>query len=139
MADINKVWLSGRAISQPILTKLPPKTAFTTFLLQINERFIGRDGEPCVKPNIIRIESLGKAAELTRDRVREGGRYQVEGYLRVDQVDGVEQVRVRTFAVYREETQDAVVYNEGIRMAFAILERSRDKAAAMEELRRLIT
>lgn len=134
MSDINKVWLSGVAISLPTLTKLPPNTPFTTFLFQVNEYFNGRNGEPCQKSNIITIESLGKAASVTASRVSPGGRFQIEGYLRVD--DGV--VRVRTFAVYKEESHDAAVYSEGLRQAIEILERSRDKNTALEEMRKLV-
>jgi hypothetical protein len=134
MADINKVWLSGRAASQPLYTMLPPRTPLTTFDFHVNERFNNRTGHPCLKTNIIRIESLGRAAELARDKVREGGRYVIEGYIRSD--DGL--VRIRTFAIVKEESDESIVYAEGLKQALEILERSRDKAAAMEELKRLL-
>lgn len=134
MADINKVWLSGRAVSQPVYTKLPPRTPFTSFEFQVNERFTDRDGRPQYKPNIVWIESLGRAADLARERVVEGGRYVVEGYLRVD--NG--QVRVRTFAIVKEESDESIVYASGLQQALEILERSRDKATAMDELRKLL-
>lgn len=134
MADINKVWLSGRAASQPVYTVLPPRTPLTTFDFQVNERFNNRNGQPCLKSNIIRIESLGKAADLARDKVFEGGRYVIEGYIRSD--EGI--VRIRTFAIVKEESDESVVYAEGLKQALEIIERSRDRAAAMEELRRLL-
>lgn len=134
MSDINKVWLSGRAVSQPIHTKLPPRTPFTFFDLLVNERFYDNSGALRFKPNVIRIESLGRAAELCRERVSEGGRYQVEGYLRID--DG--QVRVRTFAIIKEETDEAAHYETGLHQALDILERSLNKEAAIKELRRIL-
>lgn len=134
MSDINKVWISGRAISRPVYTKLPPRTPLTTFDFLVQERFIDNNNQVQFKPNVVRVESLGRAAELARDRVSEGGRYQIEGYLRVD--DG--QVRIRTFAIVKEETDEAVQYEAGLLQALDILERSRNKEAAIDELRRIL-
>jgi single-stranded DNA-binding protein len=138
MADINKVWLSGLVISQPILTKLAGKTPFTYFLLQVNEQFKDKKGMPQIKPNIIRVESLGKSAENTVRRVQQGARYTVDGYIRQDNVDGHDNVRVRAFAIYKDETLEQVTYKEGLKRALDILRKSPDKATAIERFEELL-
>jgi hypothetical protein len=134
MADINKVWLTGLAVSQPVFTVNLPKTPFTVFTLEVNEQFIGRTGKVHRRPNFITIESIGRSAAIAASRVVKGGRYTVEGYLRVD--DGA--VKVRSFAIYKEESQDAEVYAQGLKQAVEIIERSRDRDTALRELRGII-
>lgn len=137
MADVNKVWVSGLVVSQPILTKLSQKTPFTSFTLKVNENFVDRSGTPQTKSNMIRIESLGKSAEITASKVQQGSRFSVDGYLRQDIVDGNEQVRVRSFAVYPDDSAEVVNYKEGIRQAIDVLKRSRDLQSALKQLEAL--
>jgi len=137
MADINKVWLSGLVVSQPVLTRLSSKTPFTTFTIQVNERFVDRGGSVQLKPNLIRVESLGKSAETTAERVRQGARFSVDGYLRQDVVDGMEQIRVRSFAVYPDDSVETVNYKEGLKQAIEVLKKSRDLPSALKQLEEL--
>jgi len=136
--DINKVWLSGLTISSPVLTKLSSQTPFTSFTLQVNERFLNKSGAPQIRPNLIRIESLGKGAEITANKVKQGSRYTVDGYIRQDIMDGVEQIRVRSFAIYPDESVDTANYREGLKQALEILRKSRDLPSALEKLEALI-
>lgn len=136
--DINKVWLNGLVVSQPILTKLSSRTPFTTFTMQVNERFLDRTGAPQFKPNLIRVESLGRSAETTAYKVKQGVRFSVDGYLRQDVIDGVEQVRVRSFAVYPDDSAEVANYKEGLKQAIEVLKRSRDVQAALKQLEELV-
>lgn len=136
--DINKVWVSGVAVTRPVLTRLSSRTQFTSFMLQVNEQFTDRSGVDAIHPNIIQVESLGKAAELTTKRVREGQRYMIDGYLRCDNVDGVRTLRIRTYAIYKEESRDSMLYNQGLEKALEVLKKSRDLPAAKENLKTLI-
>jgi single-stranded DNA-binding protein len=138
MADINKVWLSGLAVTTPILTQLGSKTPFSTFTLQVNEQYLDNNRNVRVKPNLIRVESLGKGAQLTADKVRQGRRYQLDGYIRQDLRDNIEEVRVRTFTIYAEESIESVNYNAGIRQALDVLRRSRDLETAASMLEELL-
>lgn len=134
MSDINKVWVSGLVVNRPLYTRLASRTPITTFAMEVNERFIDGQGKACVKTNTFNIESLGRGAELSADRVHQGKRYMIDGYLRSDVIEGVEQVRVRTFAVHPDDTTDTVNYTEGLRQAIEVLKRSRNLQAAIEEL-----
>jgi single stranded DNA-binding protein len=138
MADINKVWMSGLVITQPVLTRISEKTPIATFTLQINEQFRDRSGQIQVKPNLIKIESLGKSAEMTLDKVFEGKRYIVDGYLRQDRVQENEEVRVRTFAVYPDESHETRHYKDGLTQAIKILANSHDLSAALGKLKVLL-
>lgn len=138
--DINKVWLSGIAVTQPVLTKLPANnTPFTTFTMQVNESFVDKSGAERIKANFIMIESLGKNAEATVSKVSKGQRYMVDGYIRTDKRrDNEEIIKIRTFTVYRDRTAGAAVYSEGLREALGILKKSLNKEAAISALESLL-
>jgi single-stranded DNA-binding protein len=139
MSDINKVWLSGLVISSPVLTKLASRTPFTYFTMQVNERFVDRNGIAQFRPNLIRVESLGKSAEINVNKVKQGSRYTVDGYLRHDTIDGHESIRVRTFAVYLDDSVDSSNYREGLKRALEVLRKSRDLESAVEKIEEMIT
>jgi len=136
--DINKVWLSGKVITQPTLQKLGKSTPIASFLLQINEHFKNKHREERVHENIVRIESLGSVAEKVADTVKKGGRYMVDGYLRYDAIGSKEDIRVRTFAVYSDQTFENKHYLAGLTEAFSILENSLDIDAAKEKIAELL-
>lgn len=138
MSDINKVWLSGIVVSDPILTKLSSKTPFCTFSLEVKEKFLDRNGQPQFKASIIQVESLGKSAETTATKVKKGVRFIVDGYLRQDIVNGHEHVKVRTFAVYPDESNETLIYKEGIKQALDVIKKSRDKESAIANLEDLV-
>jgi primosomal replication protein N len=133
--DINKVWLSGICVSQPIKTQLPSGTPFVSFSLQVNEEFFGKSGGARTNSNIITIETLGIGVNKVLQQVKQSARYFVEGYLRQFS-DG--SIRVRTFAVYRETTNDGVVYNESLKQTLDVLKRSRDLPAAIRTIEDLL-
>ena len=137
--DVNKVWLSGIVVTTPILTKLSSKTPFATFTLQINEFFKDRSGKEVCRPNLVRIESLGRAAEVTASKIKRGRRYHVDGYLRQDLKDERDDVRVRSFAIYPEDTRETAHYRDGLKQALVILERSMDVKAAVKSIESILT
>lgn len=138
MADINKVWVSGLVVTQPILTKLASKTPFTTFTLQVNETFLDRFGSRQTKSNLLKIESLGKSAEQTVHKVKQGARFSVDGYLRQDVIDGVDTTRIRSFAIYPDDSAEVANYKEGLRQALEVLRKSRDMRSAVALLEDLL-
>lgn len=135
--DINKVWLTGLAISDPIQTKLNSRTPATTFLLQCMERFESKSGRVNHHPNVILIESLGSHAGIVMDRVRKGMRYQIEGYLRVDQGQG-QRVCVRTFSVTKEPDESNRMFADGLRTALEAMRLSKDKSSAIDEVHKIL-
>jgi len=135
MSDINKVWLSGVVVSDPVYTKLGhTKTPITYFTLQVNEKFRDRAGQTQVKPNTVRIECLGRSAENASRSVKRGKRYTVDGYIRVDTHEGEDSFRVRTFAVYPDESLDEINYKEALKQALRIVKSSRDLDSAIDRL-----
>lgn len=133
--DINKVWLSGLVVTQPVMTRQKHvTTTIVNFTLQCNEKFVDKRGNPQVKTNLIRIECLGKTAEQAIERVKEGQRYVVDGYVRQDSYEDGENVRIRAFAVYPEDSATSDHYYEGVKQAIHVLKNSRDKNAALEKL-----
>jgi len=132
--DLNKIALSGLAVSDPVLTKLNGKTSLAAFSLQVNEQFVDNSGMKRVRPNIIRVEGLGRSAEAIMEKIKSGLRYYTDGYIREDD----DTLKVRIFSITREDSGDGAVYMEGIKQALDILERSRDMDSALEKLRSLV-
>ena len=135
--DINKVWLSGLCVSQPIITKPNGKTPLASFSFQVNEQYIDGQGIPKVKPNVLRIEGLGRAAEAVMEKVQQGLRYYIDGYMRQDLRDDGEFLKVRIFSIAREDSGDGAVYTQALRQALEIMERSRDLETAIGTIRNM--
>lgn len=138
MSDTNKVWLTGVATTQPVMTQIGGKTPITYFTLEVKEQFRGRDGLPKTKSNLIRIESLGRQADSTAKKVKKGKRYSVDGYIRCDEAEDKTLFRIRTYAVYDDTTLEGVSYREAVKQVMSIVKTSRDKEAALERLEELI-
>lgn len=136
--DINKTWLSGLVTSQPVLTKLSSKTMSASFELTVNEKFVNRDGVTQLRPSIFTIESLGKSAESTAQRVIKGQRYTVDGYLRQEKTEHGSIVKVRTFAVYPDESTDAFAHKDGLKTALKIIMDAKDKESAVRMIEDLL-
>jgi len=138
MADINKVWLSGVVVSQPVLTKLSGRTPFTSFILQVNEHYQNKQGATQTKQNFIKIECLGKNAEPTSEKVKEGKRFIVDGYIRQDKVNNTDMVKVRAFAIYADTSYPTESYRQGLTQSLKILLESRDLETAIANLKELL-
>jgi single-stranded DNA-binding protein len=136
--DINKVWISGIALTQPILTKLPSSTPIASFILQVSEHFITNSSHDAARINCFEIETLGKSANKTMDKVRQGQRYIIDGYLRENSADGRQRVKVRTFAIYPDKTYENFVFHQGVEQAVKILKKSRDLKTALETLEGMV-
>lgn len=138
--DINKVTLSGQAISDPTHTNLrgASRTPICQFLLQVNERYYdsGSKRTEC-RPSVFSIETLGGKAQNVFNLVRKGMRLMVEGYIRSYGNDH-SQISVRTFSVTREERHEAEHYYEGLESALEVLRTSRDKEAATTAIQELL-
>lgn len=135
MADINKVWLSGIADSKPTLSRLPGRgLPFCWFTLLTREDFQSK-GAPRAAYTHIRVEALGQQSDKVFDSVKEGQRYKVDGYLRMNE-DG--KLVVRTFSVVKDDSDEALSYEEGLRTALGVLMKSVDVKSAAEDLRLLL-
>lgn len=127
--DFNKVFLSGIIETEPILSTLPQSgTPFCYFTIRVDEKFL-RDGAGwTTRPNYFRIECLGKQASTSFKKVKLGGRYFVDGYLRQENssVGKIDVVKVRSYGVVADPSSDAHQYRLGLRKALTILKGSRD-------------
>lgn len=136
--DINKVWLSGLVVSEPILTKFPSGTPITTFMLQVNEQYTDRNDKRQLRPNLVKVESLGRSAEMVAKKVCQGKRYMIDGYIRMELREEGEEFKIRTFAVYRDESNESALYSEGIKQAIEVIRKSRDLPTAVKNLEGLL-
>jgi len=136
--DVNKVWLSGVAFSEPVLTESPGKTPHCSFTLHVTESYTTRDGGARARSNFFKVEALGRLAPNVLQTVKKGARYFVEGYLRHDDSRKLQQVKVRAFAVLKDQGADQEVYSEALRQSIEILKSSRDKESALKVLEGLV-
>ena len=139
--DINKILLTGVAETAPILSVLPQsQTPVCSFTLRVNEGFFTND-RLALRPNFFRVESLGRIARVTYDKVRVGCRYLVDGYLRQENSNSekFDIIKVRAYAIILDLTTDTIRYQEGLRRALQLLERHRSVAEATRELKEMLS
>ena len=96
--DINVIILSGTIVSQPSWFPLSNKRALV-FTLKNQEVYRLADGRIAKHSNHISVEILGKIAERYAEELRQGQKYLVTGYLRVDEIKGEDRTRIRAFRV----------------------------------------
>ena len=139
--DINKVFMTGVAETAPVLTTLPQtRTPLCYFTLRVEERFTSSKSVPSIRVNYFRIESLGRQAESSYQKVKQGGRYLVDGYLRQENSvsNRIDHVKVRSFGIIADSSSDSRIYKRGLEQALEILAASSDLAAAISVIKDLI-
>ena len=99
MRDFNFTFLTGTVISTPSWIPLSNNKRALIFTISNKEHYRLADGRSATHDNKITVEVLGKNAEKYFDEVKNGGCYQIVGYLRVDEIKGVEKTRVRAFRI----------------------------------------
>jgi len=137
LGDINKTLLTGVAETRPVLTHLPhTNTSLCYFTLRVEERFVSAKNITHIRPNYIRIESLGRQASEVFDKVKVGARFLIDGYLRQDnkESDGCDLVKVRSYGVIADPTMESHNYNMGLRRALAILSTTKDPIEASKAI-----
>lgn len=100
--DINQVILTGLVCRAPERVQLKSGKEICIFLLKNTEKYELANGSPAEHPNFLSIEVFGKQVERTLRDVKQGERYVINGYLRVDEISGVEKVRVRAFNIQKD-------------------------------------
>lgn len=139
--DINKVLMTGVAETAPVLTTLPhTRTPLCYFTLRVEERFISNRSIPSVRANYFRVESLGRQAESSYNKVKQGGRYLVDGYLRQENSlsNAIDYVKIRSFGIIADPSVDCRLYKKGLQQALEILETSNDLSSALTAIQELM-
>jgi len=137
VGDINKILLTGVVETRPVLTRLPhTNTSLCYFILRVEERFINAKGIVNVRPNYFKVESLGRQASEVYGKVKMGGRYLIDGYLRQEnkEADGCDIVKIRTYGVISDTTMEAHNYNMGLKRALTIFATIKDPAEAIKAI-----
>jgi single-stranded DNA-binding protein len=100
--DINITVLSGSVATTPstVLTRNNKKICL--FNLKNVERYQLADGRPAQHDNYLTIEVLGRNVDKIMAETRQGDRLVIHGYLRVDDINGVERVRIRAFHIEKD-------------------------------------
>lgn len=72
------------------------------FTLLNNERFETQEGHERFHKNFLTIEVLGKNVDKAITQLNKGDRILVTGYIRNDELDGIERSRIRAFNFQKE-------------------------------------
>lgn len=104
--DINVVILTGTVESTPTFVTVKNNKRILLFTLKNCEDFELFDGSPAVHANYFTVEVLGKNADRYVQILRIGTKCQISGYLRADELNGSDKVRVRAFRIENSMVQD---------------------------------
>ena len=122
------------------MTTLPgSKTPACYFTLRVDERFL-TNNTLALRANYFRIESLGKQARYTYEKITVGGRYLVDGYLRQENSNPhkIDIVKVRSYGVIPDLTKSTMHYKDGLRQALRILSLHEDPKDAVKAIKKII-
>lgn len=97
--DVNLAIVSGELVEDPVMHTLKNSKRILTFTLKVVEKFNLHDGSPGSHENYLTVEALGRNADTYKRDLVLGQRYQITGYLRVDDINGEERTRIRCFNV----------------------------------------
>lgn len=100
--DINQVILTGVVCRAPNTIQLKSGKQICIFSLKNIEKYELANGQPASHDNFLSVEVFGKNVDRTMRDVRMGERYVINGYLRVDEIDGIEKIRVRAFNIQKD-------------------------------------
>jgi single-stranded DNA-binding protein len=100
--DVNSVVLSGTIDTVPSVVMTRNNKRICLFNIRTIERYQLADGRAAQHDNYFTVEALGKNVDKCLQEVQVGQRYVINGYLRVDDVAGIERTRIRVFHLQRE-------------------------------------
>ena len=122
MKDVNKTTHSGVAVTNPTMTTLGKKTPMAIFTLKVREMWIDYKGHPAHRDNLFKVEALKSNAYWVKTNVKAGKRFMIDGNLRYDIINGVQDVKIRVLHIEEITSEDFKRgKEEGMRQA---LERS---------------
>lgn len=99
MSDINFTFITGTIVTKPSWFPLANNKKALIFNIKSQESFRLADGRMAAHSNYLTIEVLGKNAEKYFQELQLNQRYQIAGYLRVDEIKGTDKVRIRAFRI----------------------------------------
>ena len=135
MSDVNKTTHVGTAVTNPSFINISSHTPIVVFTLKVRETWKNKKGITQHKDNLFKVEVLGKNAFWAKENVKLGQRYHVDGYLRSDPINGLEEVRIRAFNLQEEDNALFMEgFKEGLSRAVALLDNSDDKESALAKL-----
>jgi len=84
MANLNKVFIIGRATRDPEIRYTPKGTAVVDLGLAVNRVYSAEDGEKKEETTFVDVTVFGRQAEIAGDYLRKGSPVFLEGRLQLD-------------------------------------------------------
>lgn len=104
--DVNVVTLTGMVESNPTFVTVKNNKRILLFTLKVCEHFELFDGRPATHSNYFTVEVLGRNAEEYHRMLRIGDEINFSGYLRADDLNGPDKVRIRTYKIENSVIDD---------------------------------
>ena len=141
--DINKTTHVGTAFTTPTIKVLKNNKSLAIFTLKVKEHWVNRDNELQSRDNLIKCEAIGPKAHWVKANVKVGTKLYIDGYIRVDEINGNTDTRVRIFHIEHTSSGD---FNEGrhegrketLKKALNIIDSSEDVSIAKAKLEVLL-
>lgn len=100
--DTNIAIISGIVENNPNVVTTRNNKRICLFNVRNIEKYRLADGRPAQHTNFLTIEALGRNVDKCMSDIQAGERVQIHGYLRVDDVNGVEKVRIRAYHIEKD-------------------------------------
>ncbi|NBO09705.1 MAG: hypothetical protein EBV30_10285 [Actinobacteria bacterium] len=100
--DVNIAIISGVVDNTPNVVTTRNNKRICLFNIRNIEKYRLADGRPAQHVNFLTVEALGRNVDKCLQEFHVGERVQIHGYLRVDDVNGVEKVRIRALHLEKE-------------------------------------
>ena len=139
--DLNKVFLTGIVESEPALVTMSGSgTPMCYFTVRVDEKFLADGKNWVTRPNYFRVECLGKQATSSFKKVKFGGRYFIDGYLRQENSNSsrIDIVKIRSYGVVLDQTPESHHYKMGLKKALGIISMQKDLTKAISMIEDLL-
>jgi single-stranded DNA-binding protein len=100
--DTNVAIISGLVDNNPTVVTTRNNKRICLFNVLNVEKYRLADGRAAQHDNVLTVEALGRNVDKCLDEIFKGTRVHIHGYLRVDDVNGIEKVRIRAFHIEKE-------------------------------------
>lgn len=108
--DVNKTTHVGTAFTNPTIKVLKNNKSLAIFTLKVKEYWVNKNNELQSRDNLIKCEAIGPKAHWVKANVKVGKKFYIDGYIRVDEINGNIDTKIRIFHIEHTSSED---FNEG--------------------------
>lgn len=100
--DVNQVIITGKIVTAPSIVTFKTGKNLCILTVCCCEPFLTATGQQSSHYSYFTVEVLGRNADIYAQQLRKDERVIVTGYLRADEINGVEKTRIRAYNIQKE-------------------------------------